>query len=233
MDYKLAAANMNNHYINPEYDYYFYDEADCVRFIKENYPQYIKHYNTLVPGAYKADLFRLLVLQKEGGVYIDDKTSCKIPLREIIQPEDELILVKDNLPGQIYQGVIFSTQGHFLLEKFIQRYIRNIESRYYGVDAYDIGGPKMFGRVLNTYLGQSEEYAFDSFTKDGIRVEGTTYYVMGQGNDSLALGVDIIASDKQVFWFERSNSAYISRKLKQALSGREYQTLWLLRKVYR
>jgi hypothetical protein len=91
----------------------------------------------------------------------------------------------------------------------------------------------MFGRVLNTYLGQSEEYAFDSFTKDGIRVEGTTYYVMGQGNDSLALGVDIIASDKQVFWFERSNSAYISRKLKQALSGREYQTLWLLRKVYR
>jgi|LauGreDrversion4_2_1035121.scaffolds.fasta_scaffold14603_7 hypothetical protein len=226
MDYRLANASLLNHYVNPEYDYYFYDEAACVDFIAKNYPEYRKHYDVLIPGAYKADLFRLLVLYHSGGVYIDDKAFSIHPLREFIREDDEMILIKDNMPGQIYQGVVYSIPGHPLMKQLIDKYISNIDARHYGVDPYDIGGPKMFGRVVNTYLGRPEDTVFTSLQKDGIRVDAGTSFL--NGSDDV-----VLSDDKKTIFFERGNKAYMKRKITQFFNGKEYHTLWIRRKVYK
>ncbi len=224
MDYKLSTSALANHYVNPEYDYYFYDENACVSFIKENYPEYLECYNSLRPGAYKADLFRLLVIYKEGGVYIDDKTFSVRPLREFILPSDELYMPIDLLLDCVYQGIIISIPGHPIIKKCIDRYIANIKNRYYGVDPYDIGGPRMIGREINKFFGRSEFSLIQPIKQDGIRIEG---------NVKLLPKFDVIVSkDNQVF-FERSNPSYLGRKVIQILRGKEYGSLWVLGKVYK
>lgn len=49
-----------------------YDDNDCNQYISQlDNNDYLKViYHQLIPGAYKADLWRLLVLYEYGGIYI-------------------------------------------------------------------------------------------------------------------------------------------------------------------
>ena len=59
---------------NPEFNVYVYDDEDCKQFLKEHFePKVLDAYNSLVPGAYKADLWRYCILYIYGGIYIDIK----------------------------------------------------------------------------------------------------------------------------------------------------------------
>ena len=59
---------------NPEHVYKFYEATDRIDFIKNNFPvSVLKAYHDIIPGAFKADLFRYCVLYINGGIYIDIK----------------------------------------------------------------------------------------------------------------------------------------------------------------
>ena len=59
---------------NPEFTYYFYDHNARREYISNNFEQHVvKAYDSLIPGAYKADLWRYCVLYKMGGIYLDIK----------------------------------------------------------------------------------------------------------------------------------------------------------------
>ena len=59
---------------NPNFDYYFYNDFDCREFIKNHYNESVLNaYDILYPSAYKADLFRYLIIYKYGGIYLDNK----------------------------------------------------------------------------------------------------------------------------------------------------------------
>ena len=54
---------------NPKFNYQLFDDTDCCNFIQKNYGNDVLNaYNTLIPGAYKADLWRYCVLYKLGGI---------------------------------------------------------------------------------------------------------------------------------------------------------------------
>ena len=56
---------------NPNFRFYLFDDNDCRKFIKSNFDSNILNaYDSLIPGAYKSDLWRLCVLYKNGGIYI-------------------------------------------------------------------------------------------------------------------------------------------------------------------
>lgn len=67
--------------LNPEYRYLFFDDARAARFVQEraNSDEIIA-YAALLTGAQKADLFRLLSLKYEGGVYADIDSELRAPL---------------------------------------------------------------------------------------------------------------------------------------------------------
>ena len=82
---------------NPNFEFRFYSDDDCYKFIKENYsPEFLEAYNLINPNysAAKADLFRYLVMYKIGGVYIDIKSSINHNLANVIHPEDDCILLE-------------------------------------------------------------------------------------------------------------------------------------------
>ena len=62
---------------NPEFTHYLYDDDDCRKFIKNNFPSNVVNaFDKLIPGAYKADLWRYCVLYIHGGIYLDIKYCC-------------------------------------------------------------------------------------------------------------------------------------------------------------
>ena len=59
---------------NPRFNYRLFDDNDCREFIEKNFNSVVlKAYDSLIPGAYKADLWRYCVLFKLGGIYLDIK----------------------------------------------------------------------------------------------------------------------------------------------------------------
>jgi mannosyltransferase OCH1-like enzyme len=185
----------------------------------------MKHYQSIIPGAYKADLFRLLVLYQEGGVYLDSKCFCIASLREIIKPSDDVYMTLDVMPGCIQNGFICSVPGHPLIKSCIDRYISNIEKRHYGISVFDIGGPQMIGRMVNTFLGKNERDTIVPFEKDGIRIEGRL--------KTSKTGEDVYVSEDGKIYIERSNYAYAKRKKMDFLTGKCYTLKWFLGTVYK
>ena len=62
---------------NPRFTHHLFDNNDCREFIKDNFDsEVLNAYDTLIPGAYKADLWRLCVLYIHGGIYMDIKLNC-------------------------------------------------------------------------------------------------------------------------------------------------------------
>lgn len=62
---------------NPDFKHHLYDDADCRKFIKKNFDiEVLDAFDKMVPGAYKADLWRYCILYKNGGIYLDIKFQC-------------------------------------------------------------------------------------------------------------------------------------------------------------
>ena len=81
---------------NPEYKYHLYDNNDMEKFVKFYYPKYWKTYKMIAPEYFvaKADYFRYMIIYHYGGVYFDLKSGSKVPLRDFIKSDDEMIVVK-------------------------------------------------------------------------------------------------------------------------------------------
>lgn len=88
---------------NPDWEYHFYDNNRIVDYLEKNYePGILNLYSEINPkyGAARADFFRYLLMYKEGGVYLDIKSSCSKPLDDIIPEQCELMVCNwDNKPG--------------------------------------------------------------------------------------------------------------------------------------
>jgi mannosyltransferase OCH1-like enzyme len=88
---------------NPEFQYFLFDDDDCRKFIKENFDENVLYaFDNLIPGAYKADLWRYCILYKKGGIYLDIKFQCENGFKLIELLDREYLVLdrpySDNLP---------------------------------------------------------------------------------------------------------------------------------------
>lgn len=76
---KLAKAIDSWKRFSNEFNYYFYDNEMCSKFMSENFDEKINQaYNMLPMAVMKADLWRYCVIYKYGGIYSDVDTVCNI-----------------------------------------------------------------------------------------------------------------------------------------------------------
>ena len=76
--------------LNPRFKHALYDDVDCREFIKTNFPvNVLNAYDGLIPGAYKADLWRYCILYINGGIYLDIKYNCTNNFKLIALTEKE------------------------------------------------------------------------------------------------------------------------------------------------
>lgn len=130
---------------NPDYTFYYYNTFDKYDFVKQNYNAEI--YKKIINfndcyGAGRADLFRYLWIYKNGGIYLDLKSSLLKPLNQIVKPYDDIIFhswdkaksknknmedyVKTGF-GEISQWNIISCANNKFLEKIINNVLLNLE----------------------------------------------------------------------------------------------------------
>jgi mannosyltransferase OCH1-like enzyme len=139
---------------NPRFNHYLFDDNDCREFIKTHFkPDVLDTYDMLIPGAYKADLWRLCILFIKGGIYMDIKLCC-INGFKLIELTEEEHFVKDRPTNSIYNALMVCKKGNVFIFKSIRQIVENVKNNYYGENPLSPTGPKMMGSVIiNNKLG--------------------------------------------------------------------------------
>lgn len=140
---------------SPEYKIVYFDDDDCDDFIKEFYPQYFNDYNNVVPGAFRADIFRLLILYEYGGVYSDVGQIILKDVDNIIEVNNDLVIVGTNALG-VFNAFIASKPKNEIISKMIVQVMYNVHYRVYNNDLLDITGPLALSKALNKFLERDE-----------------------------------------------------------------------------
>ena len=210
--------------INPEYTYYFFDDNDCRRFILENFDnQVLFAYDNIIPGAYKADLWRYCVLYKKGGVYVDIDMIAVTPLRNLINHDDEFISCRDHDPRAIFNAFICCKPGHPFLKTTIDYIVHLIHNHYYGENCLDITGPLAFGKAIKIIL-KNNNPIFD------IGKQNINDFIFKLFDHRL--GTEYIINDEQIVFINKYKNYHRDIKKINGNVG-NYCSLWKKRNVYR
>jgi mannosyltransferase OCH1-like enzyme len=144
---------------NPAFNYYLYDDDDCYNFIKEHYnADVLNAFDTLIPGAYKADLWRYCVLYKLGGIYIDIKYKPLNNFKFINLTEKEHWVLDIDKNG-IYNAVMVCLPYNTILKRAIEKVVENVKNRYYGGSSLDPTGPGLLSKLFSS----QEKKKFDMY----------------------------------------------------------------------
>lgn len=137
-----------NRLLARNYSYCFHTTDERLCFIEQQFPGRTSElYKRLTIGAAQADLWRLLVLFKHGGIYMDIDAHLVWPLGRIIQPETpELFLRYKNKEATNY--FIASKPGNPTVKALIEEVLHRIEHSASN-NVYEITGPSVFEDVLS------------------------------------------------------------------------------------
>jgi len=142
----IIDENLKN---NSEFDYYFYDDDDCLEFIEDNFNEdVVNAYKQLIPGAYKADLWRYCILYKNGGVYMDIKFKIISPLIKYLQ-KHPLTFVADVTDNYIYNAILIAPPQCEVFKLAIDQIVINVQNRYYGINDLTPTGPGLLGNIIS------------------------------------------------------------------------------------
>lgn len=142
--------------LNPDYEHRICDDQDCEDYVREHFePEVLEAYQTLVPKAFKADLWRYCVLYREGGVYMDIDFVAQVPLSDILHPEDVFVSVKDRakMVGEcaVYQAFIACAPQLPAMKYVLDFCVQNILKRASPSSCLAVTGPIAFGQAINEY----------------------------------------------------------------------------------
>ena len=136
--------------LNPGFNYFLFDDNDCREFIKTHFkPDVLDAYDRLVPGAYKADLWRYCVLFIHGGIYMDIKYTPLNGFKFINLTEKEHF-VSDIDNVNIYNGLMVALPRNEILFKCIRRIVKNVENKFYGNGYLEPTGPALLSNFVST-----------------------------------------------------------------------------------
>lgn len=150
--YKYCYEDWNS--LNGDFTHLWCNDITCNSLMKQFGERIYNAYDKLIPGAYKADLWRICVLYKYGGVYVDGCSRPYVKLTDIFK--NGLVTVKDPYPDCIHNGFIISPPGHPILKAYIDDIVLNIEKERYGLSIFDITGPKQFSLSIKRFFGKTK-----------------------------------------------------------------------------
>ena len=172
---------------NPEFDYHLYDEPERRNFIVKNFENdVVKAYDALIPGAYKADLWRYCVLYKLGGIYLDIKFYTVNGFK-LIDMTDKEYFIRDIEPSGsgVINGLIVAKPGNQKLMNCINAIVKNVKNKYYGNSPLEPTGPLLLVKQFNeTELTDFENIGLSEDkcpTKTCINKDGNPIFAIYDG----------------------------------------------------
>ena len=146
----IKASWLCNRLLSPGYDHKFHTTEMRKDFVEHHFPGETSHlYNRLTIGAAQADLWRLLVLYKYGGIYMDIDAHLVWPLNRIIPATSSALFLRYK-DGGATNYFIASRQEHPIIKALIEEVLRRIENPQ-SDNIYEITGPTVFQAVLSEH----------------------------------------------------------------------------------
>jgi mannosyltransferase OCH1-like enzyme len=206
---------------NPEFTYHLYDDNDCREFIRTNFSHDVLNaYDTLIPGAYKADLWRYCVLYKNGGMYIDIKL-CSVNGFKLIElcEKEHYVLDRElpkafNTPLPIYNAFMVCRKNSPFLLMAINKVVENVKKKYYGFSSLYPTGPGMLSKLFL----ETKQKGIDP----NLNIDIYHYY------DSTGL----VYRDRFIMSLEYPEYRKEQEELNTKINKKNYTNYWLERNIY-
>ena len=116
--------------LNPEYEIKLYDDELCQQFLLEEYSQkYVDIFNFIPDGPIKADFWRICIINKYGGLYVDADINPIVPLNKYIEDNDDFVICISSCfdtnidEWQLNPHIILSDKHNYFLYDCINKYI--------------------------------------------------------------------------------------------------------------
>ncbi|KGQ71436.1 glycosyl transferase [Chelonobacter oris] len=140
-----------NRLMSLSFDYRYVSTEERETFIREQADERMfAAYSKLTDGAAQADFWRLLVLYKIGGIYMDIDGQLVWPLSKMIAENDDEVLIYRK--GRYNNFFIACAKGNLILKDTLDIVIDNIEQRRIEHGVYNLTGPVPF----NTAIGDKK-----------------------------------------------------------------------------
>lgn len=175
--------------LRSDYEYQVFDERSARAYLADNLPSVVlEAYDTLIPGSFKSDLFRMAVLLVEGGIYADnDLLPDSRGMNELLSKDDgnTFFVSIDTRPHCLLSGMIGSIPGHPAIALALSRAVSQILKRSTIVDigtnfcdelpdvpigtlldreSLYLTGPCLLGTSVNLALGRPAFAGFEQGT---------------------------------------------------------------------
>lgn len=222
-----------------DYTQVYLDDKDGYDFVKTYYPQYLDNIQSLIPGAFRSDVFRLLLLYHYGGVYNDIGHTYIKPISDWLPKHYSLILSRDlqlfSLGTSftnhgIYNAFMASYKQHPILYDMITFVIDNITYKRYGIMPTDITGPKALLRAFNRFQ-RKPEHSILPMGRSMIRKNNISYriYIIEATLDQFVPKIKDIKTNQYVIKNKFDN---YKKVMYSTNNIPRYTKLWFYRCVY-
>lgn len=137
---------------------HYFDDRDCRRHIETHFDSSVlKAYDSLIPTAFKADLWRFCILYTNGGIYGDLSQKVLVPY-DVNANRSDMILTRDrgvccSSTDNIQISFMASVPRNPILKYIIDRTSQDILDKKMGRCSLDITGPVAFRTYICQFLG--------------------------------------------------------------------------------
>lgn len=151
---------------NAGYRYQLYDDEECIEFLKGFDKKVYRSYLRILPGAFKADLWRYCVIFEFGGFYCDVDTICLGGIDEILLKDTKFVAAVDLNLGtfkhNLFNAFIGAERGSRIMQGCIDRIVENVNRNRTPKDMHplDFSACGTLGRSVNDFLGREETASF-------------------------------------------------------------------------
>jgi hypothetical protein len=149
--------------LNPEYEIKLYDDKLCEDFLLKEYSQ--MHYDIfkfIKDGPIKADFWRVCVIHKYGGVYVDADIEPLVPLRKFIEPDSDFVVCM-SFTG-IDPILLVCRKNNFVLKKCIDTYIEYYKNKLF----YEYGNWSIMVVISIVFI----KYVYNDNSDISINING-------------------------------------------------------------
>ena len=223
---------------NPSTKFFLYDDKECEDFIKENFDSNVyTAFKNLIPGAYRADLWRYCILYINGGIYLDIKfdTMNNFFFGDYLDKEYFVLdqPYKENVPIQkdiefinhphffqelqkrktwkskngIYNGFMICAKENPYLKKCIDRIVIHVKTKYYGHNSLYPTGPGLLGEI---YFEHDYEKKVNQF-----------YFFLSRQGKHILNKNKVSLEIYPIYRYEQ-----------RRFGSKHYSELWSLKKIY-
>lgn len=146
-------------------DIVYYNDTHAREFLAHHFAQEggAKAWDALVPGAFKADVFRICEIFVNGGLYCDIKCTRIAPFAALVGSHGTITL--DQLEMGLWNGFFAAPPRAVWVGACVARILANVRNRSRGTSMLDITGPSAMGRSFRVQASLPENTTSCEFVR--------------------------------------------------------------------